>query len=216
MELQARTTFGRRGGVAEHESRPARGIAPNRSPTQSLDSTESGVPLNELAAQLYGNRQPGQQTAEPSAYTAIQTGIVPWSWSAALLAGLVTSCLLAGVTLYDIQHASASVPPQLAELLGESVSTKLGPALLLESLVSGGRVTASIVFLVHAALRPFRITHPLGYGLAGAGLGAALVQLGNQLGVPLGFHDMLPGILGGFTAGFFYRTFAGANSPAKV
>ena len=145
--------------------------------------------------------------------------VVPRSFRAAILAGLVVGCCLAGLDatragdmLRDLPGAAVGASP-----LGDPV--KLLPVFLILGLLGGARAAATNLLVAHWLLRRAGWTHHLAYALAGAivaagvaGLAQAIAFTGLMDSAGLRGHGLLLDMAAGAGAGFFYRVFAGAAS----
>jgi hypothetical protein len=132
--------------------------------------------------------------------------IVPGSWRAVFLAGLVTACLQASLDLGSL----IALGSRSGELTFSGHSLPLAPMIILSSLWTGGRSSAFNLLFVRALLNSLEITSLFAYAIGG-GLVTVLYALLMQA---LGCGDLaaLPGdSAAGLAAGFFYRLFAGTK-----
>lgn len=147
--------------------------------------------------------------------TADPVGIVevPRSLRAALLAGIVVACGLAGL---DATEKIATLRG-LAEAMPDPTELRyLAPALILLAVLGGGRSAATSLLLAHGALRRLGQTGHLAYALGG-GVAAALAAAALMLVLGLSpAHGFAVDILAGAAAGFFYRVFAGTRVAAPA
>ena len=137
--------------------------------------------------------------------------VVPRSFRAALLAGLVVAFCLAGL---DITRAAA-IDPALDPLLKRSgllgdVGQAL-PYMIALSLLSGARTAATTLLIAHRLLAWSGRSSHLAYAVGGALVAAlwaafVVVLLGHT---PT--HGLLLDVAAGGGAGFLYRMFAGAT-----
>ena len=148
--------------------------------------------------------------AETTDAADARPSVVPRSFTAAFLAGLVVGCSLAG---FDVTgRAGASRVATVAALFGTHVdTTALTPALVLLGLLGGARAGAITMMLVHTLLDRARHTGHAAYAMGGAAASACLASA-----LWFGFahppaHGWLIECLAGGGAGFFYRVFAGAR-----
>ena len=131
---------------------------------------------------------------------------VPRSLRAAILAGIVVACGLAGLDATAKIAALRGVTEAMPDTPGIRL---LAPALILLAVLGGGRSAATSLLLAHGALRRMGQTGHLAYALAG---GVAAAAAAAALMLVLGFppaHGFVVDILAGAAAGFFYRVFAG-------
>ncbi len=195
-------SFGRRGVGA-----PVGGSAGSslRRPAaaEALTTTESGVPLDQLARQLLGERS--HSSAQDAATRG--PGVVPWSWRAAMLAGLAAACLRAGLIVLSAQTAAPILPGLPIAVGGEG--SAMAPALIAWGLWSGGRDAATTMFIANLILRLLKTDSPVAYALGGALVGAGssyatMLLLGGE-------NDIAVQAALGLAAGFLYRIFAGTK-----
>jgi hypothetical protein len=136
--------------------------------------------------------------------------VVPRSFRAALLAGLVVAFCLAGL---DITRAAA-VDPALDPLL--KMSGLLGdvgqalPYMIALSLLSGARTAATTLLIAHRFLAWSGRSSHLAYAAGGAVTAALWAALVVVLLRHTPTHGWLLDVAAGGGAGFFYRMFAGA------
>lgn len=137
--------------------------------------------------------------------------IVPRSFRAAMLAGLVVAFCLAGL---DITKAAA-VDPALDPLLQMSgLAGSIGQALpymIGLSLLSGARTAATTLLIAHRLLAWAGQSSHLAYALGGAAIAATWAALVFMLLGHAPTHGWGLDIAAGAGAGFFYRMFAGAK-----
>ncbi len=137
---------------------------------------------------------------------------VPRSLRAAVLAGIVVACGLAGL---DATEKLAALRG-LTEAMPDRPEVRLVvPALILLAVLGGGRSAATSLLLAHGALRRTGQTGHVAYALGG---GAAAAALAAALMLVLGLepaHGFAIDILAGAAGGFFYRVFAGTRSIAS-
>ena len=139
---------------------------------------------------------------------------VPRSFRAALLAGLVVGCCLAGL---DATHAGETLRALTVGLVSAETAPKLVPVVILLGLWGGARAAATSLLVAHAVLRRCGLTTHLAYAAGGAMVaaavslaGLALAQTGLVGAEALPSHGLALDALAGAGAGFFYRVFAGA------
>ena len=137
--------------------------------------------------------------------------IVPRSFRAALLAGLVVAFCLAGL---DITKAAA-LDPALDPLLQMSgLAGSIGQALpymIALSLLSGARTAATTLLIAHRLLAWGGQSSHLAYAAGGAAVAALWTVLIFVLLHHAPTHGWILDIVAGAGAGFFYRMFAGAK-----
>ena len=136
---------------------------------------------------------------------------VPRSLRAAVLAGIVVACGLAGL---DAAEQIATLRGLTEAMPDQSGVPLLAPALILLAVLGGGRAAATSLLLAHGALKRTGQTGHLAYALGG---GAAAAALAAALMLVLGHapaHGFAIDILAGAAGGFFYRVFAGTRSAA--
>ncbi len=143
---------------------------------------------------------------------APQQRAVPRSFRAALLAGLVVGCCLAGL---DVTRAGETLRTLSAGMLPDDAAPRLVPVIVLLGLFGGARAAATSLLIAHAVLRRCGLTTHLAYAIGGAmvaaafsSLAAAVAQIGLAETLPT--HGLALDIAAGAGAGFFYRVFAGA------
>lgn len=200
------SSFGRRG--APETSRAS--LRPTALPgaVAALHATESGIPLEQLARDLLGDAKPAG-SAEAGAVSSAE-GRVPWSWRAAMLAGIAAASLQAGLIVLSSQSPTPLLPG-LPWAVGGAGSA-LTPAVIAYGLWNGGSNAATTMMVAHFGLRAVRTTSPLAYALGGAVVGAAASYLMRTL---LGGDDTLAtDAITGLLAGFLYRMIAGARAAA--
>ncbi len=137
---------------------------------------------------------------------------VPRSFRAALLAGLVVGCCLAGL---DATQADATLR-RIAGLVPGG-APRLLPVVILLGLFGGARAAATNLLLSHWVLRRLGWTSHVAYAAFGGAV-AALIALLTEGVLQSGLmqsslsqgHGFGVEIATGAGAGFFYRVFAGA------
>lgn len=137
---------------------------------------------------------------------------VPRSLRAAILAGVVVACGLAGLDATEKIAALRGLTEAMPDTPGLRL---LAPALILLAVLGGGRSAATSLLLAHGVLRRLGQTGHLAYALAG---GAAAAAFAGALMLVLGrtpAHGFVVDILAGAAAGFFYRVFAGTRGVAS-
>lgn len=133
--------------------------------------------------------------------------VVPRSFTAAFLAGLVVGCALAG---FDVTGDDAAGRVQtIADLIGARVdTTKLLPVLIMIGLLGGARIAAVTVLFVHTLLNKAGRTDHASYALGGATASVVLAGALCLVGHPPA-HGWIIECLAGAGSGVFYRIFAG-------
>jgi hypothetical protein len=196
-------TFGRRGAPAAARA-PTLSTPASRA-SAALATTESGIPLEEIARRILGD---GASIAETQTTTAPTDGVVPWTWRAAILAGLAAACLQAGLVVLSTQSPTPLLPGLPMQVGGTGSS--LTPALIAYGLWNGGSAAATTMMIANFILRVMKMTSPVAYALGGALVGAGS---GYLLRVLLGGEDtMATDAIAGLAAGFLYRIFAGVKA----
>ena len=204
--VQARvSTFGKRGAPVRPAAVAA--VKAGAAVAGALTSTESGLPLDEIARRLMSGES-SDRSPESAPAGAASAGAVPWSARAATLAGLSAACLQAGRVVLSPQSAV----PDLSSF-GVHIDASSGvayPALIAFGLWSGGTSAAQTMLLTHFGLRAAGQTSPVAYAIAGAAMGAGLSWATVLLmgGEPAMVADATLGIV----SGFLYRVFAGVKS----
>lgn len=137
---------------------------------------------------------------------------VPRSLRAAVLAGIVVACGLAGL---DATEKIAAMRG-LTEAMPDQPEVRLVvPALILLAVLGGGRSAATSLLLAHGALRRIgqtgHLAYAIGGGVAAAVFAAALLLVLGQAPT----HGFALDILAGAAGGFFYRVFAGTRDAAS-
>lgn len=133
---------------------------------------------------------------------------VPRSLRAAVLAGIVVGCGLAGL---DATEKLAALHSLGDALPGQAELRLLLPALMLLAIVGGGRSAATSLLVAHNVLTRMRQTGHLAYALGG---GVASVLFAGLFLLVLGHapeHGIAIDVLAGAAGGFFYRVFAGTR-----
>ncbi len=189
------TTFGKRQRWTSVEP-PQRTTAPGGDP--ALLSPQHAAFFASLRAE-----QEAHQTDAPRA--------VPRSGRAALLAGLVIGCALAG---FDVTgNRSAGDIAALAGAFGLTLgAASVLPGLILLGLVGGARASAMTVIAVHGVLHRVGQTGFFAYGMAGAAAALALAALIAALFGHAPAHGWLVEAAAGAGSGFLYRVFAGTRA----
>ena len=139
---------------------------------------------------------------------------VPRSFRAALLAGLVVGCCLAGL---DATRAGDTLRALSRGLLSSDAAPRLVPIVIMLGLLGGARAAATSLLVAHAILRRLGLTTHLAYAAGGAVVAAAfsfatsaVAQSGLVGAETLPTHGLALDIAAGAGTGFFYRVFAGA------
>jgi len=188
-------SFGKRGApVASRAPVPAR--------PDPLTTTESGIPLDVLAKSIMGDMHAGNETAAGKA-----GGVVPWSWSAAFIAGISAASLQAGVVVLQAQ-TPAPLVPGLGGAIG-GAGTAFAPALIGLTLFSSGREAAATIVLARLGLRLAGLTSLIAYAIGGGVAGAISSYVDQAL---FGGEDaLLLDASIGMVAGALYRLLAGTK-----
>lgn len=149
---------------------------------------------------------------ETEAHEEGRTVEVPRSLRAAVLAGLVVACGLAGL---DATGRMASLSGLIASVPGSPDVRFLAPALIFLAVLGGGRSAATSLLLAHGVLGRVGQTSHLAYALGG---GAAAAVLASAIALAMGqapLHGFVLDTLAGAAGGFFYRVFAGTRVVAS-
>ncbi|MCX8255212.1 membrane protein of unknown function [Beijerinckiaceae bacterium RH CH11] len=193
--MQPAPTFGRRS-------------APTRAPRRDVPAATAAVVPPDHAAVFAAIRS--DTIEEPT------ERVVPRSFRAAFLAGLVVGCCLAGL---DVTNAGETLRALTSGLLPGDATPKLVPVVVLLGLAGGARAAATSLLLAHGMLRRLALTHHVAYALGGAAVAGALsylTALVAQTGLLdaglLPSHGLAIDTAAGAGAGFFYRVFAGSTS----
>lgn len=163
-------------------------------------------PLDEHAAFFAEARRDATQVAPDS-----RALVVPRSYKAAFLAGLVVGCALVG---FSVTGAPTTDPfAEIGQAFGTSIDTRGAlPVVLLLGLFGGARAAAMTVLPVHGLLTKVEQTSHAAYAAGGA---LAAVALAGVLLLVLGHapaHGWPVEIAAGAGCGFLYRVFAGARA----
>ncbi len=170
-----------------------------------LNTTESGIPLDQIARDLLGDRR---SIGGDEAVAAGITGEVPWSWRAALLAGIASACLQAGILVLSAQTPTELIPGLPIQVGG--AGSAMTPAVIAYGLWSGGSDAASTLMIAQFVLKVLKQTSPVAYALGGALVG---VGTGYVVRVLMGGDDnMAADAITGLVAGFLYRMLAGVKA----
>lgn len=148
--------------------------------------------------------------AEMQAEEATRPLEVRRSKTAALIAGLVTGCALAGFNLAGPNGTPhVTLPRGLPQV--EIQSPQLALAFIVLSLLGAARVTAFSIFIAHWIAKRLRRTDTLSYALGG---GAVAAVSGGLFWLLLGMspdHGWAVEILSGAGAAALYRILAGVR-----
>lgn len=144
--------------------------------------------------------------------------VVPRSFKAAFLAGLVVGCALAG---FDVTAAETPATPApfatIAAALGSPMDTSpmnLAPATILIGLFGGARIAATTMIVVHTLLNWADCSSRTAYAIGGAAVSAAVsAALLVALGHPPA-HGWVIELAAGAAGGLLYRVFAGRRAAA--
>ncbi len=197
-------SFGKRGAVTRNAT-PTLVQRPTRE--TALTMTESGLPLEEIAKKLLATSPSDKADAKADIVNA-RTGVVPWSWRAATLAGVSAACLQAGAVVLAAQSPNSLLPGIPVEIGG--AGTAAAPVLIAYGLWSGGQDAASALLFSHFGLRSLNMTSPIAYAICGAVMGVASAYLMQVLNV--GEAASVTDAIMGLIAGFMYRTLAGIKT----
>jgi hypothetical protein len=167
---------------------------------RQLDQLTTAVPPELVAALVHPQ--------EKDVSTAAQRGeIVPRSFLAAILAGLIVAILNAA--------ANATFAAEAQKGLGVfsfgSANAPIVVALLLAGLWSGARTSAFCLLAAHWLLAAIDRTSHASYAIASGGAALVLALIMHTLGRPLGPGGLGMEIFSGIVAGLFYRLFAGTK-----
>lgn len=183
--MQAPPTFGKR-----------------RSPTD-VDPPRSGVVSATLPDATSAFLAKERQIRAPEVRRPAR---VPNSIRAGLLAGLVVSFMNVGLGI----ELSTEFGQQFAALAVDGQPVPILPLILLGSLWSGARATASALFIVHWLMKRLGRTGHVGYAACCAGVAVLYAAAVQALGLGVPDHGWPFEIIAGAAAGFLYRLFAGA------
>ena len=204
MTFSKAATFGKRGAAPQRSvATSTRSVKPDLN--AALATTESGIPLDQLARNLIGSGDGAVAGAENE-----KSGVVPWSWRAAVLAGVCASCLQAGVVVISTQTPQDILPGVHVQVGGAGSSME--PLLIAYSLWVGARSAAVTMFLAHFGLRALspRTRSSIAYAIAGAAAAIAYALTMKGLGLE---DERLPTVAAmGLMTGFMYRVLAGAKA----
>ncbi|HEV2573621.1 MAG TPA: hypothetical protein VGU72_17940 [Beijerinckiaceae bacterium] len=204
MTIVRAPTFGRRGVKAAPKARSRLPVAPppddNPHPSPSV-----AKPVDERFTAMA--RQLLRDGEGELSMVATSDGAVPWSMRAALLAGLVASCLQAGLYVLAAK-APLELIPGLKMTIGDG-SQMLLLALVL-GLWNGVQIAVTATMASHWAMRFVELTSPTAYAIAGA-VSGGIYAYGMTIltGQP---RHLIATMASGLTAAFLYRRFAGQGS----
>jgi hypothetical protein len=198
---QKAPSFGKRGV----QSSASRAMAQASRGASEISST--GVPLSELAKSLMAQTVGDSASTEPLK----KAGVVPRSWRAGILAGLLVSAMQAGFVIIKAKTGADPTTAGLLQMAGVDPDKAL-PLLLAGSLLSGAQATASTILFAHWALRRLNNASFIAYGIGGGIAAGALAYAAQALGLAEMEHGLALEIATGAAAGFFYRMFAGARA----
>jgi hypothetical protein len=175
----------------------------NRTPPRPAPSIPAAVAVADQAAFFATARRDVEETDE-------RPRIVPRSFRAALLAGLVVGFCLAGLDVTHGVATDAALDPLLkaSGLLGDV--EKALPWMIALSLLSGARTAAATLLISHRLLAWAGQSTHFAYAAGGAAVAAVYAALVGALGHP-SHHGWIIDLAAGAGAGFFYRMFAGAK-----
>jgi hypothetical protein len=155
----------------------------------------------------------------------VTPGVVPRSFRAAILAGLVVGCALAGFDTGQGPRIDAALKPFLeldgvAEFLAKTgFSTHPGaqatPYLIAFSLIGGARLAATTLLIAHRLLHWLGQTGFGAYALASGSVSAAYTALFLILGDVPPAHGWAVDIAAGAGAGLLYRMLAGVKPSPR-
>lgn len=196
MTIARTPTFGRRGQKAASARRAS-------SPASSSDPFLPPRPADERFSAVAREMLRSSESEQ-----AVQRqGEVPWSMTAALLAGIAASCLQAGLYIVAAK-GPIEIIPGLKMTLGSS-SEMLLMAITL-GLWRGAQVAVTAIMLSHLAMRFTQMSSPTAYGIAGA-VSGAIYAYGLDL-LTEQSASIWATAASGLAAGFLYRLFAGLRS----
>lgn len=141
--------------------------------------------------------------------------VVPRSFVAAFLAGIIVGCCLVGLDIAGVKGAAASGKAMidLSALLGEAPAAGggLSPSVILLGVLGGGRAAATSLLIGRELLARLGLTSHAAYiaGCAAAALAFA-GAMSFVTGLPPSHGWLIDGLAGG-GAGLFYRIFAGCR-----
>ena len=145
--------------------------------------------------------------------------VVPRSFKAAFLAGLVVGCALAGFDVTAAGSPVASSPlAMIAGALGTPIDTSpldLTPVKILLGLFGGARMAATTILVVQSLLNWADLSSRAAYAAGGAMVSAALAAV---MFVAMGHppaHGWIIELVAGAACGLLYRVFAGSRPAAK-
>ena len=191
--MQPAPTFGRRPAP----TRASRTVAPAPAASVTRDQAAAFAAIRSEAVEDASERE------------------VPRSFRAALLAGLVVGCCLAGL---DVTKAGETLRALSSGLLTSDATPRLVPVVVVLGLLGGARAAATSLLIAHAGLRRLGLTTHLAYAVGGAAVvgalsyfTAALAQAGLFDAGLLPSHALAIDVAAGAGTGFFYRVFAGSR-----
>ncbi|MDR3461816.1 MAG: hypothetical protein P4L76_05830 [Beijerinckiaceae bacterium] len=136
---------------------------------------------------------------------------VPRSFSAAILAGLVTGFFLVGLDIGQPVPADAALQPLLERAGIDDIAGRAQPYMIALSLLGGARAAASALLIAHRLLARVGQTSLAAYTLGGAGINLLCADLFFAVGGIPPRHGWPVEIAAGAAAGLFYRLFAGTK-----
>ena len=189
--------------------------------------------MQRSSAREFGKRQPVRRTVpapppplvEPVEQAAVFAAIrqelgdaipaqpraVPRSFSAAILAGLVTGFFMAGLDIGQPVPADAALQPLLESAGIDNVAGQAQPYMIALSLLGGARAAATALLIAHRVLAKAEQTSLVAYALGGAAINFLCADVLFGLGGIPPRHGWPLEIAAGAAAGFFYRLFAGTK-----
>ncbi len=139
--------------------------------------------------------------------------MVPRSFTAAFLAGLVIGCALAGFEV--ARGEDTALISTLSAILGRRIDANgLLPALIVVGLAGGARAAAMTMLVAHTLLEMAARRSYDAYAFGGAAAAAMMAALSQAMGHPPG-HGWGVELLAGAGTGLLYRIFAGSRPPDK-
>ncbi|MDH7799789.1 MULTISPECIES: hypothetical protein [unclassified Beijerinckia] len=189
--------FGRRGQRAAPAVRPPVGAPVDGVPFRPKPTDEN---FTVLARQML-------REGDNVQYSAERPGEVPWSMTAATLAGVAGSCLLAGLYIVAAKGPVEIIPGLKMTLGGSSQMLLLAIVL---GLWNGAQIAVTATMVSHMAMRFVQMTSPTAYAIAG-GISGAVYDYGMAM-LTGESSNVLVTAATGLAAGFLYRRFAGLRS----
>lgn len=175
----------------------------------------SAAPQSDLRPELVAALvRPASEALEPHPARGDAADlVVPYSFRAAILAGLIVAILVAAAnaSFADMTRTSAA---NLDILPLGNAKAPLVVALILAALWSGARTSALCLLVAHRLLARMRRTSLPAYAIASGMIALAVAFVLQLLGDDPGPGGLGMDLFAGLTAGLFYRFFAGVR-PAE-